>query len=94
MCTYITENVTVSGSGKGPDGWFALGRATVSFDHPFHAPIDHTLNVDFADPSAPGRRLAVELSPESAMDLARAIVVAVEAGRACLAGVASPPPAG
>ena len=43
MCTYVTENVPVSGSAKGPEGWFSLSRATVCFDHPFHAPLEHSL---------------------------------------------------
>jgi hypothetical protein len=34
MCTYLTENVGVTGSGKGAAGWFALREATVYFDHP------------------------------------------------------------
>ena len=34
MCTYITETVAASGSGKGPQGWFDLGGASVYFDHP------------------------------------------------------------
>jgi hypothetical protein len=85
MCTYITHNVDVTGSGKAADRWFAVRRATVSFDHPFHAPIDHTLNIDFVDPAEPGRRVAVELDPASAMALAEAITAAVDAGRAALA---------
>ena len=51
MCTYITENVDVTGSGKGAAGWFALSEATVYFDHPVHAPAEHTLNIDFRDPA-------------------------------------------
>ena len=37
MCTYLTENVDVEGSGKGTAGWFALSQATVYYDHPQHA---------------------------------------------------------
>jgi Family of unknown function (DUF6295) len=89
MCTYVTENVAVSGSGKGAEGWFTLSRATVYFDHPFHAPLDHSLNIDFADPAAasPTRRVAVELSAESARALAHAILSTLEAGEAGVAGV-------
>ena len=50
MCTYQTDQVALSGSGKGAGGWFSLAAATVYFDHPVHAPAEHTLNVDFINP--------------------------------------------
>jgi hypothetical protein len=28
MCTYRTENVSIAGSGKGPQGWFGVTDAT------------------------------------------------------------------
>ena len=56
MCSYLTVRTDVTGSAKGPDGWFSVTTASVYFDHPFHAPFDHSLNIDFVDPSAgPGR---------------------------------------
>jgi hypothetical protein len=74
MCTYLTENVDVTGSGKGASGWFKLSEATVYFDHPVHAPAEHTLNIDFIDPAqGPSARVAVELTAESARALAKAI---------------------
>jgi hypothetical protein len=76
MCTYLTEKVAVSGSGKGPSGWFRLTDASVYFDHPVHAQTEHTLNIDFLAPGAgPSARVAVELTAESA----RALVKAIEA---------------
>jgi hypothetical protein len=74
MCTYLTERITITGSGKGPDGWFRVTDASVYFDHPVHAPAEHTLNIDFLDPGAgPSARVAVELTVESARALAKAI---------------------
>jgi len=74
MCTYLTEKVPVSGSGKGPSGWFKVTDASVYFDHPVHAQAAHTLNIDFLDPAAgPSARVAVELTAESARDLVKAI---------------------
>ncbi len=74
MCTYLTETVGVSGSGKGATGWFSLREATVYFDHPVHASAEHTLNIDFRDPAlGPSGRVAVELTAESARALAAAI---------------------
>ena len=55
MCSYLTVATEVAGSAKGPRGWFSVTSANVYFDHPFHAPFDHTLNIDFADPPGPGR---------------------------------------
>jgi Family of unknown function (DUF6295) len=79
MCTYLTEKVDVTGSGKGAGGWFALSEATVYFDHPQHAPAEHTLNIDFINPGqGPGARVAVELTAQSA----RALAAAIEAARA------------
>ena len=70
MCSYLTVPTDVAGSAKGPNGWFSVTSAQVYFDHPFHAPFDHTLNIDFLDPSrGPGARVAVELSAESALRL-------------------------
>jgi hypothetical protein len=88
MCTHTTEKADIEGSGKGRDGWFSLRTATVYFDHPVHAPADHTLNIDFADPSAgPSARVAVELTAESALVLVDAIRAALAAVPADLTGL-------
>ena len=82
MCTYDTEHVRLSGSGKGASGWFALTDASVYLDHPVHAQAEHTLNIDFLNPaSGPAARVAVELSPESARSLAAAIDAALQRGQ-------------
>jgi len=81
MCTYTTEKVEITGSGKGAEGWFALSDATVYFDHPVHAMAEHTLNIDFRNPGKdPAARVAVELSAESA----RALISAIEAALAAV----------
>jgi Family of unknown function (DUF6295) len=87
MCTYLTEKVSISGSGKGPSGWFRLTDASVYFDHPVHAQAEHTLNIDFLDPGAgPAARVAVELTAESARALAKAIQATLDAAPTLLAG--------
>ncbi|HLX48594.1 MAG TPA: DUF6295 family protein [Streptosporangiaceae bacterium] len=74
MCTYLTEKIEVTGSGKGSAGWFGLSEATVYFDHPVHAAAEHTLNIDFLNPGqGPSARVAVELTADSARALAKAI---------------------
>lgn len=80
MCTYTTEQRSIEGSGKGPDGWFRLTSATVYYDHPVHAMADHTLNIDLAAPAkGPQARVAVELTAESALVLVDAILSALAA---------------
>jgi hypothetical protein len=75
MCTYATVKTELEGSAKGPGGaWFYITDGTVYFDHPVHAMAEHTLNVDFADPSnGPSARVAVELTAASARSLVAAI---------------------
>jgi len=80
MCSYVTEAASVSGSAKGPSGWFRLTDATVYFDHPFHSPYEHTLNIDFSNPDlGPQSRVAVELTAGSARQLVEKIQAALEA---------------
>jgi Family of unknown function (DUF6295) len=89
MCTYTTEQRSIEGSGKGPDGWFRLTSATVYYDHPVHAMADHTLNIDLAAPAkGPQARVAVELTAESALELVDAIVSALAAVPSDLTGIA------
>lgn len=74
MCTYITEKITIEGSGKGARGWFELSHATVYVDHPQHARYEHTVNIDFINPAlGPSARVAVELTEEAALALVEAI---------------------
>lgn len=75
MCTGIVETVEVSGSGKGPHGWFRLERVNVSYDHPVDAPLEYALNVDFVNrENGVSARVAVELSPDSAKKLVEAVL--------------------
>ncbi len=76
MCTMIVQQVAIEGSGKGTGGWFAVRQANVSYDHPFHASLEHALNIDFVDTAqGPGARVAVELSAAAA----RRLVATIEA---------------
>lgn len=77
MCSYITEKAEIFGSAKGPQGWFRVDTANVYFDHPYHAPLDHSLNIDFVNEAEGAQtRVAVEISAESVAK----IVAALESG--------------
>ena len=84
MCTMIVKQVEIEGCGKGASGWFDVGQANVSFDHPFHARLEHALNLDFVNEAqGPGARVAVELDAESArtlMEAIQAVLARAEAG--------------
>ena len=83
MCTYIIQQAAIAGSAKGPKGWLRVDTANVYYDHPYHAPYDHTLNIDFvASAGAPGDRVAVELTAEAARSLVVAIQAALASGEA------------
>ena len=79
MCSYIVEKTPLAGSGKGASGWFAVTSANISYDHPYHVDLEHALNIDFVNESAGlDARVAVELSLESAKQLASALIAACE----------------
>ena len=51
----------MSGSGKGPHGWFKLEQVNFSYDHPTDGQLDHALNIDFVNvKEGLGARVAVE----------------------------------
>ena len=79
MCTYVIEKAKIEGSGKGANGWFSVKQANVYYDHPYHAPYDHSLNIDFVNEAeGVGARVAVELTAESARELVASILAALE----------------
>ncbi len=81
MCNWIVEKAEMAGSAKGPDGWFNLAQANVYFDHPYNAPMDHALIIDFVEnPNRPEGRVAVEISAESARRLIKGIEAALDSG--------------
>ncbi|HEY8472615.1 MAG TPA: DUF6295 family protein [Natronosporangium sp.] len=77
MCTTISHRTTVTGCGKGPQGWFDLHHVNVGYDHPFRAPFEHAVSIDFLDEGS-STRVAVELSRESARELAKQILATVD----------------
>ena len=83
MCSYIVEKARLTGSAKGPNGWMRVDTANVYYDHPYHAPLDHALGIDFICEADGGReRVAVEISRELALALMQAIQAALASGDA------------
>jgi hypothetical protein len=79
----IAEQIKIDGCGKGAGGWFDLREADVSYDHPFNAPFEHALNIDFVNEAqGPGARVAVELSAEAARELALTILATLDRAEA------------
>jgi hypothetical protein len=98
MCSYIVEKAKLFGSAKGPKGWMTIDTANVYFDHPYHAPLDHALGIDFICEATGGReRVAVEISAESARELVEKILAALASGDAahgtCVVAAAAKMPA-
>lgn len=96
MCTGLVETAEVAGSGKGAEGWFKLKKLSVTYDCSYHTPMARALNIDlFNETEGPSSRVAVELSPASAMELVRAIMASlakggIDPGEAALGIVAQP----
>lgn len=88
MCTMIVEQTALSGSAKGALGWFPVAQANVLYDHPFHAPLDHALMIDFVNPALGlDARVSVELTPDTARALIAAIEAALTRGDEALAAI-------
>jgi hypothetical protein len=64
VCTYLTEKIDVDASGKGAQGWIPITQANVY--------------VDVINPGrGPSARVALEMTEESALALAQAILDAI-----------------
>jgi hypothetical protein len=79
----IAQQIEIDGSGKGREGWFALRQANVSYDHPYSAPMEHALNIDFVNEAqGPGARVAVELGADAARALVATIIAVLDEAEA------------
>jgi len=80
MCTSVVEIVRAEGAGKSEAGWFPVTAAVVSYDHPHHALLEDAITIDFVNADlGPGARAAVEITLQSAKDLAAALTCAITA---------------
>ena len=75
MCTGLVQRAKVSGAGKSPQGWFELDEVSVAYDCTYHSSMPVGVNIDFLnEKEGPGARVALELTPSSAMELVHAIM--------------------
>ncbi len=83
MCTMIARQVEIEGTGKGAAGWMSLRQANVAYDHPFEAPMEYALTIDFVNEAlGPGVRIAVELTESSARTLVDTILAVLAQAQA------------
>ena len=81
MCTMLTMKTQIECCGKSVQapGWIALRQVNVGYDCPFHLDTEHALNLDFVNEAqGPSARVAVELTPESARQLAMTILAMLD----------------
>jgi hypothetical protein len=75
MCTGLVQKAKVVGAGKKADGWFELDELSVTYDCSYHTSMPQGVNIDFFnEKQGPGARVAIELSPTSAMALVHAVM--------------------
>jgi hypothetical protein len=78
MCTMISLQTPVFGSGKGATGWFPITHANVGYDHATHSQLDHAVLLDFVNPSmGVGARVAVEMDLASGKALIAQLQAAI-----------------
>ncbi len=78
MCTMISMQTAVSGSGKGATGWFPISQANVGFDHATHTQAEHALLLDFVNPDlGASARVAVEMDIASGKALVAQLQAAI-----------------
>jgi hypothetical protein len=79
----IASKVEIAGCGKGGGAWFDVDQALVSYDHPYEAPFEHALNIDFVNEAlGPGARIAVELDAAAARRLVQTIQAVLDQAEA------------
>ena len=93
MCTSVVELIRAEGAGVSEGGWFPVTSAAVSYDHPHHALLEDAITIDFVNPAlGPGARAAVEITLDTAKELAAALTRAITAAEEMEGGRGQPLP--
>jgi len=78
MCTMIAVTSPLSGTAKGPTGWFPITQATIAYDHATHSTSEHALLLDFTNYSIGlDARVALELDLDSGRALLAQLQTAI-----------------
>ena len=77
MCSYDTTQIALEGSAKRESGWTGISGANIYYACPYYSKLEDTLNIDFVVKDT-RERVALELSAESAIALAHAILGTLE----------------
>lgn len=79
MCITSIQFRELEGAAKGAIGWFDVTNVSVCNDHPHHAMFEWCINIDVVnDKMGSSARVALELTPKSARELAEAILQVVK----------------
>lgn len=80
MCIDYSDATDVVGAAHSSGRSIDVARAVVAFTHPIELPLEHALCIDFrAGNGDPSERVALELDPSSARELAYSILGALQA---------------
>ncbi len=80
MCTMISMQAPINGSGRGAAGWFPVTQANVGFDHATHSQFEHALLLDFVNGDlGAAARIALEMDIASGKALIARLRAAIAA---------------
>jgi hypothetical protein len=83
MCTNISYTASITGAGKGSQGWFPVTQANVAYDHATHTMAEHAFLLDFTNYAiGPEARVGLEMDVHSAKALLEQLSAAIEAAEA------------
>ena len=78
MCTMIAVTSPLTGTAKGPTGWFPITQATVAYDHATHCNSERALLLDFTNNGIGlDARVALELDLDSGRALLAQLQTAI-----------------
>jgi hypothetical protein len=83
MCTGISYTASITGAGKGSQGWFPVTQANVAYDHASHTMTEQAFLLDFTNYGiGPEARVGLEMDVHSARALLEQLRAAIEAAEA------------
>ena len=82
MCTMISQKAIVKGSGKKTNNWIPIDSCDIYYDHSTYVDCEHSITLSFKNEMNPiDSRITVEITPESAQDIIKKIVLILRLNR-------------